>query len=409
MIESFVPGTTPKKLAVKLKSRAESYVRQGHPWVFESSIIKINNEGDPGDVAIIFDQKKNKLIGVGLYDPLSPIRIKMLAHNEPATINQDFFNLRIIQAYSDRSSLLETGTNGYRLIFGENDGLPGLICDVYAQVAVVKLYSSIWMPYLHWILNSIIEVTKCKSVVLRLSRILQRPGVNLSGLNDGDVLYGELSSPEIEFNEYGVRFIANVIKGHKTGYFLDHRANRHKVGQMSEGKSVLDVFSYAGGFSVHAIAGGAKEVVSIDISKHALEIAKKNVALNRENAPHETMAIDAFEGMQSLIDSGRTFDIVVVDPPSFAKMAADIPVAKKSYQRLAKLAIQLVSKRGMAVMASCSSRIQKDDFYSLIEEAFDTYPRAYTLVEKTYHDVDHPVTFPEGNYLKTGYYWVEGF
>ena len=407
MIQSFVPEHTPQRLAVKLKAKAESYVRQGHPWVFESSIVKISKEGEAGDIAIVFDQRKNKYIGLGLYDPHSPIRIKMLGHNQSVKIDRDFFIERIASSFDLRESLFATETNGYRLLFGENDGVPGLICDVYAHVAVVKLYSAIWFPYLHWVLDGILESTGCTSIVLRLSRLLQKDNINRNGLNDGDVIYGELPDPEIEFNEYGVRFIANVIKGHETGYFLDHRANRHKVGQMSNGKSVLDVFSYAGGFSTHAIAGGAKEVVSIDISKQAIALAERNVSLNNENAPHKTMAIDAFEGMQQLIGQGEKFDIVVVDPPSFAKNAADIPAAKKSYDRLARLAIQLTAVRGMCIMASCSSRIHKDEFFEMIESAFDNFPRAYRLVEKTYHDIDHPVTFPEGSYLKSGYYKMD--
>jgi 23S rRNA (cytosine1962-C5)-methyltransferase len=204
-----------------------------------------------------------------------------------------------------------------------------------------------------------------------------------------------------------VRFLANVIKGHKTGYFLDHRHNRQKVGQMSKGKRVLDVFSYAGGFSTHAIVGGAKEVVSIDISKHALALAKVNVALNAPNAPHEIYVTDAFEGMQNLIDQGKKFDIVIVDPPSFAKMSADVPAAKKSYIRLAQLAILLVNPGGMCVMASCSSRIDRDDFFELVEQGFDSQEKSYRLIEKTYHDIDHPIAFPEGSYLKTGYFRID--
>ncbi len=407
MIKPFNTEHTPQRLAIKLKSKAETYVRQGHPWVFESSIVKINKEGKAGDIAIIFDQRKNKYLGLGLYDPYSPIRIKMLGHNHSVNIDREFFVDRIGEAFDLRAPLLASGTDGYRLLFGENDGVPGLICDVYAHVAVVKLYSAIWFPYLHWIMDGILESTTSSVIVLRLSRLLQKDNVIRNGLNDGDVIHGELPDPEIEFNEYGVRFIANVIKGHKTGYFLDHRANRHKVGQMSNGKSVLDVFSYAGGFSAHAIAGGAKEVISIDISKQAIALASRNVGLNKESAPHRTMAIDAFEGMQQLIDQGKKFDIVVVDPPSFAKNAADIPAAKKSYERLAKLAIQLVAVRGMCVMASCSSRISRDEYFDLVESAFDTFSRAYRLVEKTFHDIDHPVNFPEGSYLKSGYYKMD--
>lgn len=407
MIPPFIPNYTPQRLAIKLKSKAESYVRQGHPWVFENSIEKISKEGSAGDLAIIFDQRHNKLLGIGLYDPHSPIAIKLIAHGQSVTIDEAFFERKLSECYASRQPLLETNTDGYRLIFGENDGLPGLICDVYADVAVIKLYSAIWLPYLHWIVSAIAHITTAKAVVLRLSRLLQKPSIDLAGLEEGQILYGELTNPEVIFVEYGVRFTANVIKGHKTGYFLDHRDNRHKVGQMSSGKRVLDVFSYAGGFSTHAAAGGATLVVSIDISKQALALAKQNVALNVDDAPHEIMAMDAFDAMQILIDRGEQFDIVVVDPPSFAKKAADIPVALKSYGRLANLAIQLVAPRGTCVMASCSSRICADDFFAAVETSFDTWSRGYRLVQKTFHDIDHPISFPEGSYLKTGYYVID--
>lgn len=407
MIQTFCPHHEVQRLAVKLKSKSETFLRQGHPWIFETSILKINKEGNAGDVAIIFDQKKNKYLGLGLYDPYSPIRIKLLAHVKKENINSDFFTRKIKEAYEIRLQLIDSNTNAYRLIFGENDYLPGLIIDVYANVAVVKLYSAIWIPYLHFILDAVVEVIDISAIVLRLSRLLQKDDLPTFGLEDGQIIYGNLDNPEIEFVEYGVKFLANVIKGHKTGYFLDHRHNRHKVGQMSEGKSVLDVFSYAGGFSTHAIVGGAKEVMSIDISKHALALAKINVGLNSSDAPHEIFVTDAFIGMQKLIDDGKTFDIVVVDPPSFAKMSADIPAAKKSYVRLAQLAILLVNKGGMCVMASCSSRIDRDEFFDLVEKGFDVQERAYRLVEKTFHDIDHPISFPEGSYLKTGYYLVD--
>ncbi|MEM9548766.1 MAG: class I SAM-dependent rRNA methyltransferase [Bacteroidota bacterium] len=407
MFSTFCPNHTIQRLAVKLKKKSETFLRQGHPWIFESSIQKINKEGQAGDVAIIFDQKKNKYLGLGLYDPYSPIRIKVLAHHKKENIDKDFFQRKIRDAFELRSPLIEKNTNAYRLIFGENDYLPGLIVDVYVDAVVVKLYSVIWIPYLHAILNAIVEVINVSVIVLRLSRLLQKEEVNTWGLLDGQILFGDLITAEVEFHEYGVKFLANVIKGHKTGYFLDHRHNRHKVGQLSNRKSVLDVFSYAGGFSTHAIAGGAKEVVSIDISKHALALAQRNVQLNEPDAPHEIMVSDAFEGMQKLIDQGRSFDIVVVDPPSFAKMGADIPAAKKSYIRLASLASSLVNKGGLCVMASCSSRIDRDVFFDLIEEGFDSKERSYRLLEKTFHDVDHPISFPEGSYLKTGYYLMD--
>jgi len=389
-----------QRLAIKLSKAGERSLRSGHPWIFEKAITKVSKEGNAGDIAIVYGTKSNKVIGVGLYDPHSPIRIKMLHHNGGANINQEWIADKIAIAYDRRLPLLETDTNSYRLIFGENDGLPSLIVDVYADVAVIKLYSLIWQHHLHDILDAVVHHTKVKTVVLRLSRNVQKLQQKYK---DGQILFGELQDPIVVFREHGVLFSAHVIKGHKTGYFLDHRENRRRVGELANGKSVLDIFAYAGGFSVHALAGGATRVVSLDISKQALDMAKHNVSLNDLSANHDVMAIDAFEGMQQLQNRGKQFDIVIVDPPSFAKSAADVPAAINSYRRLTKMAIPLVAPGGLLLSASCSSRVNKDAFYDLVIEELDRANRFYKVVDRTYHDVDHPISFSEGAYLKSIY------
>lgn len=391
----------PKRLAVKLNAKGEQYVVKGHPWVFSNSIVKINDDAQTGDLAIIFAKNKNKLIGLGFYDANSPIRIKILT-NKSASIDASYFNLKIKEAYSKRNDLLKTNTNSYRLLFGENDGFPGLIADVYASVLVVKLYSEIWLPYLEDILPSLQEVSNVKTVVLRLSRGLQNS--NNHNLVDGEVVFGTLENEVVEFVEHDVNFSANVIKGHKTGYFLDHRANRKQVGEWSSGKTVLDVFSYAGGFSVHALANNATEVTSLDISKQALEIAQQNGRLNDYTGIHKTIAGDAFDEMQKLINRKKTFDVVVIDPPSFAKQASEIPLAKKKYGQLAALGIQLTSKNGLLVLASCSSRVLSQAFFDINKQVLNATQKKYKVILKTEHDLDHPVTFPEGAYLKCAYY-----
>ncbi|MBT8261485.1 MAG: class I SAM-dependent rRNA methyltransferase [Bacteroidia bacterium] len=402
MFNVSLPNIEPKRLAVKLTPVGERSVRSGHPWLFSNSIVKINKEGSAGDLAIIFGNRSNEVIGVGLYDPDSPIRIKMLTNNGPVTITSEFFSDRIARAYSIRLPLLASSTNSYRLIFGENDRFPGFIADMYANVLVVKLYSEIWLPYLKEILKVLIEVSSAVCVVLRLSRKLQEK--NDHGLYDGLVLYGTLENENVLFVEYGVNFSANVIHGHKTGYFLDHRNNRKRVGELAKGKSVLDVFSYTGGFSVHALVNGAKEVTSLDISKQALEVASYNASLNEYTGTHQTIAGDAFEIMEQLISEGKTYDIVVIDPPSFAKRASEIKKAEKKYAQLSKLGTSLTAMRGILVLASCSSRISSEVFFSINEKSLNESGRNYTLLDKTAHDIDHPVTFPEGAYLKTGYY-----
>ncbi len=398
---NLLPSTTPNRVAVKVKTAAERMIRKEHPWIFNESIVKQNAEGKAGDLAIIYDQKKNKLIAIGLYDPFSPIRIKLLQFKTPAKINEDWFREKISLAKTRRAPLLATDTNSYRLIHGENDGLPGLVADVYDQVLVLKLYSLIWKPFLRMVLPLLMEVSACQTMVLRLSRQLQELSSELPNLSDGQVIFGDLKKEEIIFKEHGLLFSANPIKGHKTGYFLDHRHNRKRVGELSKGKKVLDVFAYAGGFSVHALAGGAREVISLDISSQALEMARKNVALNfKDTNKHRIMAMDAFEGLEQLYRKGQRFDLIVVDPPSFAKKDSEQEKALDKYGQLTRLASQLVVDGGILIMASCSSRVSKEDFFEKVLSTLSQTGRSFREMERSFHDVDHPVGFPEGAYLK---------
>ena len=404
MISDFLKSTSQsKRLAVKLTAKGENYVQQGHPWVFSDSIVKINADAKSGDIAIIFGKRKNGMIGIGLYDAESPIRIKMIySETQPMIIDADFFTNKIQQAYKKRYSLLKTKTNSYRLLFGENDGFPSLIADVYASVLVVKLYSEIWLPFLETILESLVHISQCKTVVIRLSRGLQNSKSHQ--LRDGDVVYGELKNEVVQFIEHGVNFSANVIKGHKTGYFLDHRENRRQVGLLSRNKTVLDVFSYAGGFSIHALANDAKEVTSLDISTQALEIAVQNGKLNPYSGQHKILAGDAFQLLEDLISENKRFDVVVIDPPSFAKQQTEVSLAKKKYAQLAQLGVQLTAKGGVLVLASCSSRVSATAFYDINAQTLQKSHRAFSIEQKTQHDSDHPIGFPEGAYLKCAYY-----
>lgn len=401
--ESINQNVQSKRLAVKLTTKGENYVQDGHPWVFSDSIVKINDNAKTGDLAIIFGKRANKMIGIGLYDANSPIRIKIIySDTASVTIDDAFFHKKIQQAYEKRLPLLKTKTNSYRLLFGENDGFPSLIADVYASVLVVKLYSEIWLPYLHTILESLIKVSGCKTLVIRLSRSLQNSKSHQ--LQDGDVVYGKLKNEVVQFVEHGIQFSANVIKGHKTGYFLDHRANRRQVGLLSKNKTVLDVFSYAGGFSVHALANGATEVTSLDISEQALEIAVQNGKLNAYSGKHKTVAGDAFQILEELIAKKQKFDVVVIDPPSFAKQQKEVSLAKKKYAQLTQLGAQLTAKGGVLVLASCSSRVTATMFYDINTLILQAHKRPFTILQKTDHDIDHPIGFPEGAYLKCAYY-----
>ncbi len=393
----------PQTIAVKLSAKGERSLRQGHPWIFDQNILKTNKSPKPGDVGVVFAHKSNKVIGVGLMDPDSPIALKLLHFGTGIQLDEAFFTTVIKNAIQKRHPLRHV-TNAMRLIFGENDGLPGLIVDQYDQILVIKIYSLIWLPYIKGIQDILRLLVDPKAILIRANRHVTK-ALKLSGDDQIVLNHGTLEDPEIEFHEYGVRFLAHVLKGHKTGFFLDHRDNRHRVGQLSSAKRVLDVFAYAGGFGVHALANGAKLVTSVDISAQALLLAEKNAGLNEFKGTHETLCGDAFIVLQQLIDQKQTYDIVVIDPPSFAKSADGVTLAQSKYEALAELGAQLVTRKGWLILASCSSRVGMEEFLTAHKKAFEKNKGLmFKLMETTGHDVDHPVGFQHGHYLKTAYY-----
>ena len=341
---------------------------------------------------------------MGLYDPDSPIRIKILSTTNGDRLTQEWVSHKIQLAFERRSDLRSQSTNAYRLCFGENDGLPSVICDVYDEVVVLKVYSRIWLGYLDIIKSAIIDILSCKAIVLRLSRSVEKTNTD-NRFTNGSIIYGQLDSEEVVFMEHGVQFHANVIKGHKTGFFLDHRHNRFTIQKQSKGKTVLDVFSYAGGFAVHALVGGAKEVTAVDISKQALAIASKNAELN--NYTLQTIAGDAFTELKRLAKENQAYDIVIIDPPAFAKAAKEVPIALNQYKRLAKLGIELTADKGLLLLASCSSRVNLKEFMTAIEEGMASSKKTFLLIDTSLHDIDHPIGFEEGAYLKSAYYRIK--
>jgi 23S rRNA (cytosine1962-C5)-methyltransferase len=246
-------------------------------------------------------------------------------------------------------------------------------------------------------------------VVLRLARNLQTR--ETFGLVDGDVIAGDLPDGPVRFVEAGLQFDADVRAGQKTGHFLDQRANRIRVGAMAAGRDVLDVFASTGGFSVHAAAGGARSVHAVDLSAPTLAAAEHNMSINRDLDAVNACAFtveegDAFEVMVQLARAGRDYDLVVVDPPSFAQRQANVDGALRAYTRLTHLALRLVRPGGTLVQASCSSRVTEDQFFGAVLDAAESAGRSLSEIARTGHDIDHPVTFREGAYLKAGFWRV---
>lgn len=401
---SRLPQPGDKRLAVRTTPAAQRAIRQGHPWVFDHAIESVSPQGRAGDLAVIFDQYR-RFMAVGLYDPDSPIRIRVLQYGTSATIDAAWLTGRLLVAAALRQPLAATDTDGYRLVHGENDGLPGLVIDRYASTVVVKLYTLAWLAWLPALMEAIEEVQHPERVILRLSRDAAADDARLYGLRDGSMLRGAAPVQPIEFRENGLLFAADVIHGQKTGFFLDQRDNRARVRMLAARKKTLNVFAYSGGFSVYAAAGSAPSVVSLDLSVPALADAEANFRRNRAipavaACRHQTMAGDAFDALADLGRTGARFDLVIVDPPAFAKRESEAPRALQAYARLTKLALGATRPGGTVVLASCSSRVSADDFFAAVTNAAAEVRRPLHEIERTGHALDHPIGFPEGAYLK---------
>lgn len=396
-----------RRLAVHLHPRAERAVKRGHPWVYAEGISQQRHEGRSGDLAVIFD-RRDRFLAIGLYDPASPIRIRVLHRGAPERIDRGWFAARIREAYERRQPLHERDTTGFRVVHGENDGLPGLVVDRYGGSIVVKLYTTAWFAHLDDVLAGLGDLLNPERVVLRLSRAVQGEAAGHRDFGDGQVLLGDAPSGPVLFEENGLQFEADLLRGQKTGFFLDQRENRARVEEHSAGKSVLNVFAYTGGFSIYAARGGARSVTSLDASAPALAAAERNFQHNHLNpaiaaSRHRILNGDAFDLLRVMRDSGERFDLVVLDPPSFAKARSEVERALHSYARIIRLGLDVLSTRGLLVAASCSSRITADRFRTVVEDTARKAGRSLGALQQTGHPVDHPVGFPEGAYLKCIY------
>lgn len=397
-----LPAPSPERMAVHLTNDALRQIRGGHPWIWDGSITRVSHTGRAGDLAVMFDDKR-KFAGIGLWDPNSAIPIRVLHHGSPRTIDDDFFRDQLLNAFARRQPLHDDpNTTAYRLVHGENDQLPGLVIDQYSSTLVVKLDSAAWVPHLRAVIPPILELADADRVVLRSSRRIEHELPDV--LRNSPTVVGEPPTSAITFLENGMTFEADVERGQKTGHFLDQRDNRRLVAATAQGAKVLDIFCNTGGFSVYAAAGGARSVHSIDISDHAVDATAHHMELNRLalgfDTIHTTLVDDAFEAMEDLLDDHQSFDIVVVDPPSFAPNAASVPAARRAYRRLTSLAVELLGKRGTLVQASCSSRIPANDFYQLVTDEIASAGMQATNTIRTGHALDHPIGFEQGAYLK---------
>jgi len=398
------PGKNAIQTSLRLRvtAAAETIVRGGHPWVFAQSVRAQNRDGQIGELAVIFD-RKDQFLAIGLFDPDSPIRVRVLHAGKPQVIDNGFWQRRVTEALRRREGLFDNQTTGWRCIHGESDGWPGLVLDRYGETSVLKIYSAAWLPRLKELAPLLAQED---SLVLRLSRNIQKTAAARFNTHDGQILRGEPLGGPVEFLENGLRFEADVTRGQKTGFFLDQRENRSEVRALADGREVLNLFSFTGGFSLYAADGGAASVCSVDISEHALAGARRNFALNTNRPPvarcrHETIQVDIFDWLRAA--PTRRFSLIVLDPPSLAKKESERADAISAYAKLITGVLPRLDKNGILVAASCSAHVSADEFFNLALETARKSGRQFAEMKRTRHAADHPATFAEAEYLKCIY------
>ena len=355
--------TTTPSLRLRVSPVAETLVRGGHPWVFANSVRQQNRPGKTGELAVIFD-RQDKFLAAGLFDPDSPIRVRILHSGKPQPIDAAWWHRHLEKTLARRDGLFDENTTGWRCINCESDGWPGLVLDHYETTLVLKIYSAAWLPRLADVVKLL--STNENRIVLRLSRNIVETAREQFNCADGEIIHGAPLDGPVIFRETGLRFEADVLRGQKTGFFLDQRENRRQVAALSSGRHVLNLFSYSGGFSLYAARAGASSVCSVDLSRHALAGLDRNFALNAEipavaKCPRESIQADAFVWMRE--SPARQFDLIVLDPPSLAKREADRTEAMRAYANLMSGAIERLNRNGILVAASCSAHVSAEDFF----------------------------------------------
>jgi 23S rRNA (cytosine1962-C5)-methyltransferase len=393
------------RLRLRVTAAAEARLRSGHPWLFADSIKEQNRPGFLGELAVIYD-RKDCFLAAGLFDADSPIRVRVLWTGKPQTNDAGWWSRRLDEALKRRERLFDQRTTGFRWINGESDGWPGLVLDRYDQTLVLKLYTAAWLPRVEEIAALICDRLHPERIVLRLSRNIQAIAGKQFDRSDGTILSGPPLDGPVVFQETGLRFEADVLRGQKTGFFLDQRENRRLAASLAHGRRVLNAFSFSGGFSLYAARGGATSVTDLDISAHALAGAERNFALNQADRAvaacrHEIVQAEAFRWLGE--QTQREFDLIILDPPSFAKRETARIGAIQAYRKLAKLGVDHLAPGGILVACSCSAHVTAEEFFAAVHDAVTGSGRAIEELQTTHHAQDHPAMFKEANYLKAIY------
>jgi 23S rRNA (cytosine1962-C5)-methyltransferase len=383
--------------ALILKPGREKSLARRHPWVFSGAVERVEGQPEPG-ATVAVRAATGGFLAWAAFSPQSQIRARAWSFDEAESIGAGFFRARVDGAVSRRAGL-DRDTDALRLVHGEADGLPGVVCDRYAGLVVVQLSSAGAERWHDEIVEAVCAASGCREAYERSDLEVR----SLEGLAPRAGPLRGAPDAVVTIVEHGLHYRVDVAHGQKTGFYLDQRANRRAIGALAAGRDVLNAFCYSGGFSLAALAGGAASVLSIDSSAAALELARENLALNGLDAARaEWREADVFQCLRELRNAGRAFDLVVLDPPKFAPTAAHADRAARAYKDVNLLALKLLRPGGLLATFSCSGGVSADLFQKIVAGAAADAGADAELVARFHADRDHPVlmSFPEGEYLK---------
>ncbi|OIN89972.1 MAG: 23S rRNA methyltransferase [Anaerolineae bacterium CG1_02_58_13] len=386
-------------MSIILKTGREKSLLRRHPWIFSGAVQRVDDPSAASGATVELLSFNGDFLARAAYSPTSQIRARAWTF-EDEPVDAEFFRRKIRAAINTRQrSNVERQSNAIRLIHAESDGLPGLIVDRYGDVLVLQSLTAGAEFWKETFANILVEETGIET-------IYERSDADVRELEGLQPIVGPLRGTppnQIIITEHALRYTVNLASGHKTGFYLDQRANRLRVRELAQDCDVLDCFCYTGGFSVNALAGGAKSVLSVDSSADALNLCRENVALN--NLPvtrHSSLEGDVFQLLRKFRDEGRSFDMVILDPPKFAPTSAQVEKAARAYKDINLLAFKLLRVGGMLVTFSCSSGVDAALFQKIVAGAALDAGAQAQIIEHLSQGADHPVAlnFPEGAYLK---------
>lgn len=383
---------------IRLRKGKKGLLRPGYPWIHKNQITFPRSFASPGDIVTVLDFG-GKFIGKGYYNPKSAMAVRLLTGVNEA-IDARLFRRRMAEALGRRKGLLPQ-TNAYRAVFSEADGLPGLIVDIYNGTAVFQVLTLGMERLRGMILDGINEALDPRYIYERSDS----PFRETEGMAAVKGWRGKRGGREIEIFEGEAKFIVDIECGHKTGFYLDQRRSRMSLRHLSRGKRALDLFCYTGGFTINAALSGASAVRAVDIKEEWLDMGRRNAALNGAADRIEFVKGDAFAFLEKTAVSGETFDIIVLDPPSFARTRESVESAMRGYRELNLLAMRAVEKGGLLCTFSCSYNVTWELFSGMLKKAAEKAGRKTSIVMRCRQGIDHPIVkaVPETGYLK-GYF-----